>query len=144
MGFFDNISSDEEDNGYNPYDHYANNRIRKCKRGEYITRSWCCRACWVEQRNNIELEKEMRKNIFNLNFDDYYSDNNNYYFKKEEEQSVPNIDWRNLNLIPPKTLKEIKKQYRKLALLYHPDKPRGNHEKFIKIKNSYENLYNLY
>ena len=37
---------------------------------------------------------------------------------------------------------EIKKAYRKLALKYHPDKAQGNHDTFIKITDSYNNLIN--
>lgn len=38
------------------------------------------------------------------------------------------------------TKSDIKKQYRKLSLKYHPDKD-GDNEKFIEIKNAYDTLY---
>jgi DnaJ-class molecular chaperone len=38
------------------------------------------------------------------------------------------------------TIYEIKKAYRKLALIYHPDKPTGNEEKFKQINIAYEIL----
>jgi curved DNA-binding protein CbpA len=38
------------------------------------------------------------------------------------------------------TKQEIKKAYHKLSLLHHPDRPNGNHEKFLKIKDAYEAL----
>ena len=38
------------------------------------------------------------------------------------------------------TKSEIKKQYRKLSLKYHPDKD-GDNEKFIEIKTAYDTLY---
>ena len=35
-------------------------------------------------------------------------------------------------------MSEIKKQYRKLSKLYHPDKEGGNQELFMKIAKAYE------
>lgn len=45
----------------------------------------------------------------------------------------------------PKTasLDDIKKSYRRLALIYHPDKDTGNAEKFKKINLAYETLSDL-
>lgn len=40
------------------------------------------------------------------------------------------------------TDKDIKKAYRKLALIYHPDKPSGDEEKFKQINIAYEVLSN--
>jgi preprotein translocase subunit Sec63 len=50
-----------------------------------------------------------------------------------------NEDWKVMKLIPPKTKKELRKQYRLLSLKYHPDKG-GDPADFIKLKNSYDNL----
>jgi DnaJ family protein B protein 4 len=38
------------------------------------------------------------------------------------------------------TNEEIKKAYRKLSLLYHPDRPGGSQDKFRKINDAYETL----
>ena len=38
------------------------------------------------------------------------------------------------------TKDEIKKAYRKLSLLYHPDRPKGDNEKFKQINEAYETL----
>jgi DnaJ family protein A protein 2 len=47
-----------------------------------------------------------------------------------------------LQISPNATEKEIKKAYRKLAIIYHPDKPTGNEEKFKQITEAYEVLSN--
>lgn len=44
-----------------------------------------------------------------------------------------------LGVSPKATKQEIKKAYRKLAFMYHPDKG-GDKDKFIKIQNAYEEL----
>ena len=41
------------------------------------------------------------------------------------------------------TLEELKKQYRKLALQYHPDRPQGNSDIFKAIVSEYEQLHKL-
>ena len=43
-----------------------------------------------------------------------------------------------------KNLDILKKQYHKLALKHHPDKPNGNTEKFKEIKDAYDYLINHY
>ena len=45
-----------------------------------------------------------------------------------------------LGVAPEAETTEIKKQYRKLSLLYHPDKDTGDAEKFKKIARAYEVL----
>ena len=68
----------------------------------------------------------------------YFNEEFNFTFKSEY---IPiNKDWEILKLEPPKTHKEIKKQYYKLSLLYHPDKPNGNHNLFTELNTSYHNL----
>jgi DnaJ-class molecular chaperone len=47
-----------------------------------------------------------------------------------------------LNINKTATIDDIKKSYRRLALIYHPDKPNGNKEEFIKICSAYEILSN--
>jgi len=41
------------------------------------------------------------------------------------------------------TKEQIKKAYRKLSMLYHPDRPTGNNEKFMSIKSAYEQLITI-
>jgi DnaJ-class molecular chaperone len=47
-----------------------------------------------------------------------------------------------LNVQENASMDEIKKQYRKLSLEFHPDRPNGNSEKFKKISEAYETLSN--
>lgn len=48
--------------------------------------------------------------------------------------------YKTLGLDDNADLKQIKKAYRKMASMYHPDKPGGNEEKFKEISNAYEIL----
>lgn len=48
--------------------------------------------------------------------------------------------YRHLNLAPGASPDEIKKQYRKLSLLHHPDRPGGNNDMFKQISEAYEVL----
>lgn len=40
------------------------------------------------------------------------------------------------------TLNEIREKFKKLVLKYHPDRPNGNVEYFMKIKKAYSSIYN--
>ena len=138
--FETNEYSDDDDN-YDPYDDIANGRISKCKYGSYIgVAGYCCHKCFLEQKT---FRENLRENFIKNLFEGYYqNEKENYIFKNED---VPNIndDWQTLKLIPPKTLGEIKKQYRKLAKKLHPDKPSGNHTKFIELNTAYNNLISI-
>jgi hypothetical protein len=41
------------------------------------------------------------------------------------------------------TLEELKKEYKKLAMMYHPDRPNGNEEIMKAVNNEYEMLFNI-
>ena len=68
------------------------------------------------------------------------------YYSKLNIEIIKHL--KNLEIENPETLKidvsVIKKQYKKLALKYHPDKSSENIDKFLSIKNSYEYLINYY
>lgn len=49
--------------------------------------------------------------------------------------------YKTLEVPETATQEEIKKSYRRLSLLHHPDKNHGNGEKFQKINEAYETLY---
>jgi hypothetical protein len=130
---FEMSLSSEEDDGYDPYD--EDQYKSKCNKGYlYNPRTrWCCRECWIEQRESYKRPtlEEFCNTFFNEEF--------NYTFKSDEKYSVE-ADWVYLQLEPPKTKTQIKKQYYKLALLFHPDKPTGTHNKFTQLNASYNNL----
>jgi DnaJ-domain-containing protein 1 len=48
-----------------------------------------------------------------------------------------------LQIEPPVTQDDIKKAYRKLCLVHHPDRPTGCHDEFIKINNAYNELVSV-
>lgn len=50
---------------------------------------------------------------------------------------------RILNLKENASMDDVKRMFRKMALIYHPDKPSGNEEKFKEINNAYEKLCEL-
>jgi len=108
-------SSDEDDSDYNPY----RDPIDYCQYGYRINykSKWCCNNCFVESK----YQKPKWSDIFKCEIDEI------------------NDDWKILKLKPPKTKSEIKKQFYRLAKIYHPDKG-GSQEDFIKLKSSYENL----
>ena len=123
----DSDSDIEED--YNPYDNYANNRYRKCIYGAYILEDgYCCHACFLKQK---EIRNNIKDNFINNMF--------GYTIIEDIFNNNVNEDWQIMKLIPPKTKKELRKQYRVLSLKYHPDKG-GDPADFIKLKNSYDNL----
>ena len=39
------------------------------------------------------------------------------------------------------TKEEVKKKYHKMSLKYHPDKPNGDNDMFLKVHEAYETLY---
>lgn len=43
-----------------------------------------------------------------------------------------------LGVTPDMDLQEIKKKYRKLAKVYHPDAPTGNQDQFIQVQEAWE------
>jgi len=103
----------------------------KCNQPISSTR-FCSRDCWIQQRQ----QRQTLEDFINQNFNDIPPPPN-----YEQKRCYIN-DWNVLGLVPPKTETELRKQYKKLALMYHPDKC-GNSDKFIQIKNSYDNLISV-
>ncbi len=102
----------------------------KCNQPISSTR-FCSRECWIQQRQ----QRQTLEDFINETFKHIPP-------PPKYEQKTYSNDWNVLGLVPPKTETEIRKQYKKLALMYHPDKC-GDTDKFIQIKNSYDNLISV-
>ena len=120
------------DESYDPYE--ETQYLSKCSRGYFISENrFCCNVCYLEESYRLKNRPSL---------EGYINEQYNYVFIDEPLKPI-NIDWETLNLQPPKTNKEIKKQYYKLALKLHPDKKGGNHNLFTKLNNSYNNLLSI-
>ena len=60
-----------------------------------------------------------------------------------EEDKFIKSAMETLGVTDRNNVNEIKKNYRKLSMIYHPDRPTGNEEKFKEISNAYEMLMQL-
>jgi len=109
----------------------------KCNQPISSTR-FCSRECWINQRQQRQTLEDFINETFKHIPPPPKYEQKTYTRGK---QCYSN-DWNVLGLVPPKTETELRKQYKKLALLYHPDKC-GDSDKFIQIKNSYDNLISV-
>lgn len=133
---FDEYSSDEDD--FNPY------TFEKCPYGWYKGCGGCCKRCKDEERERIyeEYSKQKFYDYIKHNFEDLRHDSK--YNKDEIELAFEflKIDKKKfLKLEIDKQIKNIKRQYKRLSLKYHPDK-QGSNELFIKLKDYYDLLIN--
>jgi len=125
----------------NDFDYWSKEQYfpicQSCKQRYNTNTRWCSRSCWVKQRKNY-------KDNYNDIFDEVFKEHEKQTYKYDKQCYFSNNDplieyWKILKLIPPKNKSEIKKQYYKLSLKYHPDKG-GDNDKFIKLKNAYDKL----
>ena len=93
---------------------------------------YCSRSCWINQRNNYK-----KQNIY----DEFVNIFDDIIIEKKEDFIYKN-ECDILQIEPPLEETKIKKQYRKLALKYHPDK-QGDPDMFIKIKSAYDTLISV-
>ena len=99
-----------------------------CPRGCLLNPNtrWCCHDCWIEQRSQCKSPR--------------FSDTGSTH----TEPPDPNSDlYCVLQLTPPKTIGEIRRQYHRLSLIYHPDKNPDGEEEFKRISNAYHHLINV-
>ena len=60
---------------------------------------------------------------------------------KHEEWLSKNFTDLGLELIVDPSDNDIRKAYHKLSIKYHPDKPGGSQDEFIKLKTAFDNIY---
>lgn len=119
---------------YNDYNYWDERQYypicSKCNQPISSTR-FCSRECWIQQRQQRQTLEDFINETFN-----------NIPPPPKYEQKTYLNDWNVMGLVPPKTEAELRKQYKKLALMYHPDKC-GDSDKFIQIKNAFDNLISV-
>jgi len=140
---FHDYSSDDEE--CNPY------TFDKCKYGHYkgCSEGSCCKRCRCEIKEKLweQESKRFAKRLFEEylkeQFDEVFLNENK--FEKYKEYKILNINYNKFIILNKKDkLKKIKKQYRRLSLKYHPDKPTGSNEAFNNLKNSFDFLYSIW
>ena len=120
-------------NDFNYWEHTQYyQKCKVCNQPINSTR-WCSKECWIKQRNKKTFE-EYVDDFFNVKCE---KENQRCPTEKDILKIKNKKHWDTLQLIPPKTKSQIKKQYYKLALQYHPDKPTGNHNLFTQLNASY-------
>jgi len=94
---------------------------------------------------------------FRREWEDYNFKENTYQeqysedFSQEEQAQEQQYEAYNqaynpfhvLGVTEEMSLDEIKRVYRQLCLIYHPDRPTGNKEKFLEIQEAWEQIRNI-
>ena len=135
----DEISSDSDEE-YDPYDDIKNGRIPKCKNGVfYGVAGYCCNKCHQEQKRKRTAHRQA---YWEGVFDTMFNDNPENF--KDTNMIDPLLEYyKILQLIPPKTRDQIRKQYLTLSLKHHPDKNNDSVmsvKKFQEINEAYNKL----
>ncbi|CAL9234395.1 unnamed protein product [Arabidopsis halleri] len=93
---------------------------------------------WREEltRKPMDLSEEEACKILEISLNDASSDDLNWTASVEFNEEISNISKQIQNLDEEK----LKRQYRKLAMRYHPDKNPEGREKFLAVQKAYECL----